>query len=113
MITITDNAWRAIELQSKKTQYKNPVLRIGVKGGGCVGFSYHIEFEELKERNNDTHIHGPIRCIIVIDDKSTKYLKNAVLLWEKNGILSESFKIKNDDVITTCGCGSSFLLKKE
>ena len=111
MILISESAWKAIEAQSKKTGLKDPILRIGVKGGGCAGFSYNIEFEELSDRGNDTHIFGLHGAKITIDKKSSEYLRNATLFWEKNGILSEGFKIKNNDVIATCGCGTSFTLK--
>lgn len=111
MISISESAWKAIDIQGKKTNFKKPALRIGVRGGGCAGFLYHIEFEELSERNNDLQITGMYGNIILIDKKSSSYLKNAVLLWEKNGILSEGFKIKNDDVVAMCSCGTSFTLK--
>ncbi len=111
MILISESAWKAIDIQSKKTKFKNPILRVGVKGGGCAGFSYHIQFEELEDRGTDTHIFGPYGSKVTIDKKSLDYLRNATLLWDKNGIVSESFKIKNNDVITTCGCGTSFTMK--
>ena len=111
MITISESAWKAIDIQSKKTKFKNPILRVGVKGGGCAGFSYHIEFEEFSDRGSNAHIFGPYGSKVTIDKKSLCYLRNATLLWDKNGIVSESFKIKNNDVITTCGCGTSFTMK--
>lgn len=111
MISISESAWRAIDIQGKKTNLKKPALRLGVRGGGCAGFSYHIEFEELSERNDDLQITGMYGCVILIDNKSSKFLNKAVLLWEKNGILSEGFKIKNDDVVAMCSCGTSFTLK--
>jgi iron-sulfur cluster assembly protein len=111
MIVISESAWKAIDIQSKKTILKNPILRIGVKGGGCAGLSYHIDFEEFGDRGTDTQIFGPYNAKVCVDKKSLDYLRNATLIWEKNGIISESFKIKNDDVVTTCGCGTSFTIK--
>lgn len=111
MILISESAWKAIDIQSKKTKFKNPILKVGVKGGGCAGFSYHIEFEEFSDRGSNAHIFGPNGAKVVVDNKSLDYLRNATLLWEKNGMLSESFKIKNNDVVTTCGCGTSFTVK--
>jgi len=80
MIIISERTWKTIEIQSKKVRFKNPSLRLNLNN--------QIIFEELCDRNTDTHIFGPSGTIVVINKKNTEIFKNSVLIYEK-----ESFKI--------------------
>ena len=79
-------------------------LRIGVKGGGCSGMSYVLEFDQRKDNDQDYESEG-IRFIM---DKSHElYLFGVEVDWE-NGLSNRGFTFRNPNASTTCGCGSSF-----
>ena len=76
-------------------------FRIYIVGGGCSGFQYGFDFDK---KSDDDFIESDD---IIIDSMSAQYLNNAGLYFEKN-LYGEKFVVKNPNVKTTCGCGSSF-----
>ena len=80
-------------------------LRVGVKGGGCSGFSYILDLTE-QERETDEKFekHG---VTIVCDPKSYLYL-NGVTIDFKDEVMGRGFVFNNPNASGTCGCGSSF-----
>jgi iron-sulfur cluster assembly protein len=85
-------------------------LRIGVKGGGCSGYSYvmkpDIEFDEM---DRTWELGDGLR--IVIDRKSMRFLAGATLDYSIKNLLEGGFKFDNPNAVKSCGCGSSFTLK--
>jgi iron-sulfur cluster assembly protein len=81
-------------------------LRVGVKGGGCSGFSYMLDLtEEPKgEMDEELEVHG---VKILCDMKSYLYL-NGVEIDFKDEVMGRGFVFKNPNATSTCGCGSSF-----
>jgi len=81
-------------------------LRVGVKGGGCSGFSYMLDLtEEPKgEMDEELEAHG---VKILIDMKSYLYLNGAEIDF-KDEVMGRGFTFKNPNASSTCGCGSSF-----
>jgi iron-sulfur cluster assembly protein len=81
-------------------------LRVGVKGGGCSGFSYMLDLtEEPKtEADEEMEAHG---VKILVDMKSYLYL-NGVEIDFKDEVMGRGFVFKNPNATSTCGCGSSF-----
>jgi iron-sulfur cluster assembly protein len=80
-------------------------LRVGVKGGGCSGFSYTLGFDDqVAEVDQVTEIDG-IR--IVCDPKSFLYLNGTQIDFEDN-LMGRGFKFGNPNASKTCGCGESF-----
>jgi iron-sulfur cluster assembly accessory protein len=79
-------------------------LRVGVKGGGCSGMSYILDFEEKTENDAYFEIEG-IPCII--NPAHSIYLLDMEVNWE-GGLNSRGFTFNNPNASTTCGCGSSF-----
>ena len=79
-------------------------LRIGVKGGGCSGMSYILEFDQKDANDNEFEIEG-IKC--VMNKAHEMYLYNMEINWE-DGLNNRGFTFKNPNATTTCGCGSSF-----
>ena len=77
-------------------------FRIYIIGGGCSRFQYGFDIDIKKE--NDYILKNEK---IIVDEMSAQYLLNAGLYFEKN-LYGEKFVIKNPNVKTTCGCGSSF-----
>lgn len=81
-------------------------LRVGVKGGGCSGFSYMLDLTEEPKGDSDEEIdsHG---IKILCDMKSYLYL-NGVEIDFKDELMGRGFVFKNPNATSTCGCGSSF-----
>src|SRR3954465_205218 len=81
-------------------------LRVGVKGGGCSGFSYMLDLtEEPKgEADEEMEMHG---VKMLCDMKSLLYL-NGVEIDFRDEVMGRGFVFKNPNATSTCGCGSSF-----
>ena len=81
-------------------------LRVGVKGGGCSGFSYMLDLTEETKSETDEEMdsHG---VKILVDNKSYLYL-NGTEIDFKSETMGEGFVFKNPNATSTCGCGSSF-----
>jgi len=79
-------------------------LRIGVKGGGCSGFSYVLGFDQQTEKDQVHHIHG----IKVLMEKSHGiYLLGMEIDWVE-GLNNRGFTFNNPNAKESCGCGTSF-----
>jgi iron-sulfur cluster assembly protein len=79
-------------------------LRIGVKGGGCSGFSYMLGFDEQKEKDTVYEFEG-IR--ILMDKAHALYLLGMEIDWLE-GLNNRGFIFNNPNAKETCGCGTSF-----
>ena len=81
-------------------------LRVGVKGGGCSGFSYMLDLVEEPKGDNDEEMESN-GVKILVDMKSYLYL-NGVEIDFKDEVMGRGFVFKNPNATSTCGCGSSF-----
>jgi iron-sulfur cluster assembly protein len=79
-------------------------LRVGVKGGGCSGLTYILEFDEQKPNDQFFQFEG-IPC--VMDKAHEIYLAGMEIDWQ-GGLNSRGFTFQNPNASTTCGCGTSF-----
>ncbi len=110
-IHISQAAIDAIAAQIAKRNVPGTSLRVGVKGGGCSGFSYVIEFYDGEPHGRDriydrVASNGtPVR--VVIDPKSLIYLNDATFEYE-NTLMRKGFLWKNPQEKNSCGCGTSF-----
>lgn len=82
-------------------------LRVGVKGGGCSGFSYVLDLTEEQMGDADEEMESQ-GIKIVIDNKSHMYLDGTEIDYKQNGALGGGFVFKNPNATSSCGCGSSF-----
>lgn len=81
------------------------VLRIGVQGGGCSGFSYSLGWDTTtSERDRVADFHG---VKLAIDKKFDPYLEGTVIDYY-DGLEKQGFVFNNPNVVKSCGCGSSF-----
>ena len=80
-------------------------LRVAVRGGGCSGFEYALDFEDA-ERENDTILTFD-DLKIYVDPVSSRYLDGTVIDYQL-GMAGTGFKFSNPHAVGTCGCGSSF-----
>jgi len=103
---VTEAALAQIKNALVKRKTPNASLRLGLKGGGCSGFSYVIEFCDNKPRSRDI-IFDFDGVAVLIDKKSMLYLNGCALDWETNMVWS-GFKFINPNEKTGCGCGQSF-----
>jgi len=80
-------------------------LRIAVRGGGCSGFEYALDFEN-EARDNDW-IYEQEGLTIYVDSVSARYLEGTSIDYVL-GMAGAGFKFDNPKARGTCGCGSSF-----
>jgi iron-sulfur cluster assembly protein len=104
MITLTEDAAKKVT-ELLVTKPDRIGLRVGVRGGGCSGFTYFLEFEDkMNAKDRELVSHG---VKIIVDPKSFLYLMGIEIdyLDDLNGA---GFKFNNPNARRTCGCGESF-----
>ena len=102
-IEITNNAQEHIATVLKKDSAK--YFRITVLGGGCAGFQYKFDFENLKNED-DILIHNE-KIDVIIDETSLELIQNSKIDYVHE-LIGSSFKITNPQATSSCGCGTSF-----
>ncbi|HEV2853124.1 MAG TPA: iron-sulfur cluster assembly accessory protein [Thermoanaerobaculia bacterium] len=80
-------------------------LRIAVRGGGCSGFEYALDFESEARENDWVYEQGGLT--IYVDAVSARYLQGTNIDYVL-GMAGAGFKFNNPNASGTCGCGSSF-----
>lgn len=80
-------------------------LRVGVKGGGCSGFSYVLDLTEHQKEHDEVFEQHGVK--IICDPKSLLYL-NGTTIDFKDEVMGRGFVFQNPNASTSCGCGSSF-----
>lgn len=106
-ISLSDTAVREIDqIITQQDLNRDQIrLRVGVKGGGCSGFSYVLDLTET-ERDNDEAFEAN-GITVVCDPKSYLYL-NGTSIDFKDEMMGRGFVFNNPNATSTCGCGSSF-----
>src|SRR5258706_2592640 len=109
LLTIAPQA--AVFAKQKLAQRGTPnaAVRLGIKGGGCSGFSYVIQFDDEPARERDT-VYEVDGVHFYVDKKSLVYLAGSMLDYEKT-LMFQGFKFRNPNEATSCGCGHSFTVK--
>ena len=133
-VNVTETAVREIA-NIIKQQDLDPAkvrLRVGVKGGGCSGFSYLLDLTETQKdtdelweytypvaKTNGTHaassadagniatVQDTFTLRVICDPKSYLYL-NGTTIDFKDEIMGRGFVFNNPNATSSCGCGSSF-----
>ena len=80
------------------------LLRVGVKGGGCSGMTYILDFDYKQDNDELFEADG---ISFIIDKSHSIYLIGMEVNWE-GGLNSRGFTFKNPNASATCGCGTSF-----
>ena len=107
-ISLSETAAREIKTIIKQQELPEAAtkLRVGVKGGGCSGFSYMLDLtEEGKTESDEEMDSNGIK--ILCDMKSYLYL-NGTEIDFKDEVMGRGFVFKNPNATSSCGCGSSF-----
>jgi len=102
MITLTEIA--ADKIKTLLSEKKETGIRAGVRGGGCSGFTYKLEFDNQDENDRVIESHG---VSLYIDPKSYLYLMGTEIDFI-DGLDQSGFKFVNPNAKRTCGCGESF-----
>jgi iron-sulfur cluster assembly protein len=107
-ISLSETAAREIKSIIKQQELPADAtkLRVGVKGGGCSGFSYMLDLTEEPKTDGDEEMESQ-GLKILCDNKSYLYL-NGTEIDFKDEVMGRGFVFKNPNATSTCGCGSSF-----
>jgi iron-sulfur cluster assembly protein len=106
-VFLTETAAREIKtiIQQQELEADKVRLRVGVKGGGCSGFSYVLDLTETQKDSDEVFDQFGIK--IIADPKSMLYL-NGTTIDFRDEIMGRGFVFNNPNATTSCGCGSSF-----
>lgn len=106
MIKVNNRAKEKIhQLLSEEGRAKDSFVRVGVKGGGCSGLMYNLDFDSKLEDEDKLIEDNEIK--IVVDKKSMLYLVGTELDYT-GGLNGKGFSFINPNASRTCGCGESF-----
>lgn len=106
MINITERAREEVRriIEEQKLS-EGTALRVGVKGGGCSGFSYTLGFDDQITDMDQVNSVEDVK--VVCDPKSFLYLNGTEIDFEDN-LMGRGFKFGNPNASNSCGCGESF-----
>lgn len=105
-ITISESALKKVqELMEQDNMGDDYFIRVSVKGGGCSGLSYDLDFDNKSKDGDKEFLTTSVK--IVCDIKSYLYLAGTVLDYT-GGLNGKGFIFNNPNAQRTCGCGESF-----
>ena len=108
MITLTETAARNFKRIREDEELSEDVpLRVSVKGGGCAGYEYILDFGESTKRDLTFVSEG---LPIVIDKKSHIVVDGLEIDWSKD-LSAPGPRFQNPRATSTCGCSTSFSIK--
>ena len=105
MLTITENAQKAIGRFIKGSETPVEGLRISVTGGGCSGMQYGLALEEAAKGDDTVVEVGDLK--IFVDPFSAPMLKGVTVDF-LDSMEGSGFKFENPNASNSCGCGNSF-----
>ena len=106
MIKITDKAAKKLKELRESENYDNDFnVRVKVKGGGCSGLLYDLNFDDKITKEDQSFEDNKTK--IIVDKKSLFYVLGTVLDFS-DGLNGKGFQFKNPNATRTCGCGESF-----
>lgn len=105
-VAITEKAVRMVKLTREEEGFEETAgLRVAVRGGGCSGFEYALDFET--EARETDHVYQQGDLTVFVDPLSARYLKGTTIDYVM-GAQGAGFKFQNPNAVGSCGCGSSF-----
>jgi iron-sulfur cluster assembly protein len=106
-IQVTEKAIAAIRTAAAKRETPPKGLRVGIRGGGCTGFSYLFEWADVEARPEDRVLSFDSGAVnVFIDPKSFTLLDGSTLDFAST-LMASGFKWVNPNVKSTCSCGES------
>jgi iron-sulfur cluster assembly protein len=106
-ISVSERAVQEIKRAAGKRTTTPSGLRVGIRGGGCTGFSYLFEWSDSEPRAEDkvlSYEDGRVR--VFVDPKSFVFLDGSTLDYATT-LMARGFKWVNPNAKGTCGCGES------
>ncbi len=105
MITVSETAVGKIKDILRAEEKTTGYIRVGVKGGGCSGFTYILDIEEKQAESDQLFNFDGVK--VLIDSKSIVYLAGTELDYT-DGLNGSGFIFNNPNAQNKCGCGDSF-----
>jgi len=106
-VSLTPAAVEYVKRSRAKEGKEGQSLRVGVKAGGCSGYSYFLGFTS-ERRATDTVLKYD-GLTVFIDPRSLQVLAGTEIDYER-GLLGAGIQFKNPRVKKSCGCGESFTI---
>ena len=107
MITFTEKAAnKVLNIMQEQKVSDDTVVRVGVKGGGCSGFTYTVDFDSRKSKF-DLEFES-FGLSVLVDKKSHIYIKDTEIDWSDN-LNDRGLKFNNPSAKGSCGCRTSFM----
>jgi iron-sulfur cluster assembly protein/iron-sulfur cluster insertion protein len=104
-VTLTDAAATKVAELLDAEGDPSMMLRVGVRPGGCSGFSYEMYFDSETMAGDVVNEFGGVK--VAVDSQSIEMLKGAEIDY-RDGLQGAGFAINNPNVQRACGCGNSF-----
>ena len=104
-ITLHDSAVEQLRKLLAERQTPEAGLRLAVRGGGCSGLAYVMEWSEKPREKDKIFEREGVR--VFVDPKSYLYLIGTEIVYEST-LMASGFKLNNPNVKGSCGCGESF-----
>lgn len=105
VIILTEAASFQIKEMMKHNEEEGSYLRVAVRGGGCSGLSYGMNFDNHK--NDDDFLDEQFDLQIIVSAEDAPILMGTTIDY-KQSLLGGGFTIDNPNAIASCGCGTSF-----
>lgn len=103
-VTLSETAAKHIS-QITATEAEKKMLRVTVSGGGCSGFQYGFELDDM--RKDDDLVIEKFGATVLIDSVSLMYMEGSEIDFVDD-LIGAAFQIKNPNATAACGCGTSF-----
>lgn len=104
-IQLTAKAVEMVKKALEEEGHPNHGLRVAVRGGGCSGLEYALDFAESARMGDSVFEFDGLK--VFIDMASAQYLQGTEIDYV-TGLQGAGFKFNNPNAKRTCGCGSSF-----
>jgi iron-sulfur cluster assembly protein len=111
MVILTDIAAEKVRefMNGQNAEADSVGLRVGVRGGGCSGFQYALA---LDEQRDDDHVFDSSGIRVLVDPASLRYVEGSTVDFTES-FMGSGFEVSNPNVVSSCGCGSSFRVAEE
>jgi len=106
---LSEAAARHIHQVVSRENNPDLMIRLEVLGGGCSGFQYRFNFDEIFNSDEDVVVERD-GARLVVDKTSLQLLIGSEIDYSEN-LMQAGFYVKNPQAVSSCGCGSSFAIK--
>ena len=110
MVSLTESAAKEVKrIITENSLPGDTGVRIGIKGGGCAGFTYVFDFDSEPGKFDVTFKSQDLR--VIVDRKSLLYIDGTIIDF-KTSLSERGFSFDNPRANAACGCGTSFMPKE-